>query len=59
VDSAEREGLRPARVAVVRELADRPDATPGQLEEVERGLRAWLARRTAAGRRSAIAPSTG
>ncbi|MHB1224982.1 MAG: hypothetical protein ACYC2G_13220 [Gemmatimonadaceae bacterium] len=57
VDSAEREGLRPARVAVVRDLAGRPDATPGQLEEVERGLRAWLARRTAVGRRPASAPS--
>lgn len=45
VDSAEREGLRPARVAAVRALAGRPDATPVQLEEVERGLRAWLARR--------------
>ncbi len=57
VDNAEREGLRPARVAAVRELANRPDATPAQLEEVERGLRAWLARSTSAGRRSAGSPS--
>lgn len=58
LDSAEREGLRPARVAAVRELAARPDATPVQLEEVERGLRAWLSRR-AVGAPPAKAPSVG
>ena len=43
--SAEGEGLRVARAAAVRRLLAEPRTTRTELENVERGLRAWLARR--------------
>lgn len=46
--AAEREGLRPARAASVRRRLSDAHTTRAELETVESGLRAWLARRAPA-----------
>ncbi len=48
LQAAEREGVKPARLAAVRRTLERKDATPAELERLERAVRAWLERRRAA-----------
>ncbi len=47
LQSAERAGVTPARLATARQTLERRDATRTELERLERGVRAWLARRDA------------
>lgn len=45
LESAERAGVKPARLATARETLERPDVRREELERLERGVRVWLARR--------------
>ncbi|HEY0971562.1 MAG TPA: hypothetical protein VGE02_11400 [Gemmatimonadales bacterium] len=48
LEVAEREGVKPARLAAARRSLERAGATREELERLERGVRAWLERRRAA-----------
>ncbi len=47
LESAERAGVTPARLASARQTLERSGATRTELERLERGVRAWLSRRDA------------
>lgn len=59
LESAERAGVKPARLAAARATLGRQGVSREELERLERGVRAWLARRDGAGAGRMGAPATG